>query len=83
MPTLEVGRHPKRQASLNLKLYKTLCRTGAKHGLRNLGDLVTRPDDGVPHFILDDVNLLVLLLRALPDLNLASATDDTHPHGGE
>lgn len=33
--------------------------------------------------VLDDVDLLVLFLGTLPDFNLASTTDDTHPHGGE
>jgi hypothetical protein len=51
--------------------------------LRNLGDLVTGPDDRVALVILDKADVLVLPLSALPDLNLASASDDTDPHGGE
>jgi len=45
--------------------------------------LVASPDDWVALLILDDVDLLILLLSALPDLDLASTTDDTDPHSGE
>jgi hypothetical protein len=61
----------------------TLGRAGAEHRLCDLGNLVTSPDYWVALFVLDDVDLLVLLLGTLPDLNLASTTDNTYPHGGE
>jgi hypothetical protein len=51
--------------------------------LRNLGNLVTGPDDVVAVVILDDVDILVLPLSALPDLNLASTADDTDSHSGQ
>ena len=60
-----------------------LCRASADNRLRNLSDLVARPDDGVALVILDHVNLLVLFLGALPDLDLATTPDNTDPHGGE
>lgn len=61
----------------------TLGRAGAEHRLCDLGNLVTSPDYWVALFVLDDVDLLVLLLGTLPDLNLAPTADDTHPHGGQ
>lgn len=60
-----------------------LCGTGAGDRLRNLGDLVARPDDWVTLVILNDIDLLVLLLSALPNLNLTASTDNTNSHGGE
>jgi hypothetical protein len=51
--------------------------------LRNLGDLVASPDDWVALVILGHVDLLVLLLGTLPDLDLASSTNDTYPHSRE
>ena len=62
---------------------RRLCGAGADHGLVDLGNLVASADDGVAGFILGHDALLVLLLGALPDLNLASTTDHTNSHGGK
>jgi hypothetical protein len=51
--------------------------------LRNLGNLITGPDDWVAVVVPDKANILVLPLSALPDLNFASASNDTDSHGGE
>lgn len=59
------------------------CRAGANNGLLDLGDLVASADDRVASLILGNHTLLVLLLGALPDLDLASTADNTHSHGGE
>ena len=81
----KVERHSPQTPRVSLKSKKgnILCRAGAEHRLSNLGDLVASADDWVALLVLDDVDLLVLLLGTLPDLNLASTTDDTDPHGGE
>lgn len=49
----------------------------------DLCGLVAGPDDRVASLVLGDLDVLVLLLRALPDLDLTSTTDDTDPHGRE
>lgn len=57
--------------------------SGGGHGLGDLRNLVTSPDDFLALVILRILNVLVLLLCSLPNLNLATATNDTNTHGRE
>lgn len=57
-------------------------RASADNRLSDLGDLVTSPDDRVTRGVLRSDTIL-LHLRTLPDLNLATTADDTNTHGGE
>ena len=61
----------------------SLSSTGAGGGLDNLRHLSTRADDPVALIILDDFALLVLGVGLFPDLDLATAADNTDSHGGE
>lgn len=49
--------------------------------LHNLRRLITCPDDLRPRAVIHVLHVLILPLRALPDLDLAAAADDAHPHG--
>ena len=53
------------------------CR-GAR--FQDLGWLVPRPNDLLPRAVVHELHVLVLPLGPLPDLDLATTTDDTHPH---
>jgi hypothetical protein len=61
----------------------TLSSIGASGGLDNLGGLRTSTDDALPGRIVHVGNVLVLELSTLPDLNLASATENANAHGRE
>ena len=56
---------------------------GARNGLRHLGDLVAGADDALAGRVGDVGDVLVLLLDALPDLDLAAAAEDADAHGGQ
>ncbi|KAI6759232.1 hypothetical protein HG530_009912 [Fusarium avenaceum] len=55
----------------------------ASSGLDNLGGLRTSTDDALTGRIVHVGNILVLELSTLPDLNLASATENANAHGRE
>lgn len=48
--------------------------------LHDLRRLVARPNDLRPRAVVHVLHVLILPLRALPDLDLAAAADDAHPH---
>lgn len=48
--------------------------------LHDLRRLIARPDDLMTRAVVHVLHVLVLPLRALPDLDLASTADDTNPH---
>lgn len=60
-----------------------LGRAGGGHGLGDLRDLVTSPNNFVALVVLRVLNFLVLLLCPLPNLDLATATNDTNTHSRE
>ena len=68
-----------RFAQIDMHFYSSRARAGNR--LSNLGDLVAGTDDRVTELVLGSE--AVLLLRALPDLNLTATTDDTDAHGRE
>jgi len=61
----------------------TLCCVRRSDRLSDSGDLIARTNDLLPTRVADKRNILILPLSPLPDLNFASAADDTDAHGGE
>ena len=54
--------------------------TSSSNRLRNLRDLVTSANNFLPLPILHKLLILIFSLCALPDLDLAASTNDTHTH---
>lgn len=63
------------------KNHKSSSGIGCSNRLRNFGDLLTGTNDALAVGVANIVDIGVLLLRALPDLNLATTTDNTDTHG--
>ena len=51
--------------------------------LTNLGNLIPRPNNPASLIILHKLDILILPLRAFPNLDLTPTTNDTHAHGTE
>jgi hypothetical protein len=86
--TSTIGAAARTPAPLLLSLRKTSTTpnsggTSARGRLLHLGHLVPSADDPVPSFVLEDLTILATFLSSLPDLDLHTATDDAHSHGGE
>ena len=66
-----------------IKSCRRSCSSSAGRRVEDFGHLRAGTVDTVAVLVLDDHRILVLLVRALPDLDFHAAADDTHSHGGE
>lgn len=62
---------------------KRLRRVSGSDRLRDAGDLAARADDLRAGRVAHEGDILVFPLGTLPDLDLATTTEDTHSHSGE